>query len=192
MNLDEMTDEQIVDAAMDGDTLLKKPDVLRDSMGRFDRHGKTLAKTAKKTGLIKKPDDIKRGSDGKFEQGHGGAREGAGRPKGSLNKVSKALKDMILASLDRVGGEEYLARLAIENSSAFASLLGKVLPTTLSTSDSDGGASAQITFTRVIVWPDGRREIDGVTPKALPAPDAPTDPTLVTGGDRGRDGGGIG
>jgi hypothetical protein len=80
---------------------------------------------------------------------------------------------MILSSLDRVGGEEYLAKLAIENSSAFASLLGKVLPTTLSTSDSDGGAGAQITFTRVIVWPDGRREVEGVTPKALPAPATP-------------------
>ena len=42
-------------------------------------------------------------------------------------------------------------KLAIENSSAFASLLGKVLPTTL-TSESDGG-NAQIVFTRVIVRP---------------------------------------
>jgi hypothetical protein len=25
-------------------------------------------------------------------------------------------------------------------------------------------------FERHIVWPDGRREIEGVTPKALPAP----------------------
>jgi hypothetical protein len=29
-----------------------------------------------------------------------------------------------------------------------------------------------MTFERVIVWPDGRREIEGVTPKALPAPNA--------------------
>jgi hypothetical protein len=29
----------------------------------------------------------------------------------------------------------------------------------------------KITFERVIVWPDGRREIEGVTPKALPAPE---------------------
>ena len=26
-----------------------------------------------------------------------------------------------------------------------------------------------MTFERVIVWPDGHREIEGVTPKALPA-----------------------
>jgi hypothetical protein len=27
-------------------------------------------------------------------------------------------------------------------------------------------------FERHIVWPDGRREVEGVTPKSLPAPDA--------------------
>src|SRR5262249_52166558 len=117
------------------ETLLKKPEIFRDSMGRFDRHGKTLSKTAKRTNghLIKKNEEIKRESDGKFSKGQGGPRAGAGRPKGSLNKVSKALKDMILASLDRVGGEEHLAKLAIENSSAFSSLLGKILRTQLAT-----------------------------------------------------------
>jgi hypothetical protein len=41
----------------------------------------------------------------------------------------------------------------------------------------------KLVFERHIVWPDGRREVEGTTPKALPAPDAsnalsrPTDPT---------------
>jgi hypothetical protein len=30
--------------------------------------------------------------------------------------------------------------------------------------------ATKLTFERVIVWPDGRREIEGVTPKQLPAP----------------------
>jgi len=161
------------------ETMLKKPEIFRDSMGRFDRHGKTLAKTQKKTKPVNKRNAT---GIGGFRPGQSG--NPSGRPKGAVNKTTKALKDMILGSLDRVGGEEYLARLAIENSSAFASLLGKVLPTTLSASDSDGGAETQITFTRIIVHPDGHREIEGVTPKALPAPsDAshalprPTDPT---------------
>jgi hypothetical protein len=63
--------------------------------------------------------------------------------------------------------------LALENSSAYAGLLAKVLPTTLSADQSSGGAGVQMTFQRVIVWPDGRREIEGVTPKALPAPATP-------------------
>jgi hypothetical protein len=32
-------------------------------------------------------------------------------------------------------------------------------------------ADANSRAQRVIVWPDGHREIEGVTPKALPAPD---------------------
>jgi hypothetical protein len=152
------------------ETLLKKPKIFRDSMGRFDRHGKMLSKTATKTGLIKKSDgnQIPRGSDGRYK--NGGARPGAGRPKGSPNKLSQSLKEMILASLDDVGGREYLARLAIENSSAYSSLLGKVLPTTLAASESDGGAGVKFEFRRIIVYPDGHEHVEGMTPKLLPSP----------------------
>jgi len=45
------------------------------------------------------------------------------------------------------------------------------LPTTLAADESSRGLGVKMTFERVIVWPDGRREIDGVTPKSLPAPD---------------------
>jgi hypothetical protein len=63
--------------------------------------------------------------------------------------------------------------LAIENSSAFSGLVGKVLPTTLQAPESSGGGSV-VTFQRVIVYPDGRRHIEGVTPQ-LPAPDGGKD-----------------
>jgi hypothetical protein len=80
----------------------------------------------------------------------------------------------ILGALEAAGGKEgsvgYLRRLAIENSSAFASLLGKVLPTTLAADESNGGLGVKMVFERHIVWPDGHREIEGVTPKQLPAP----------------------
>ena len=159
---------------MENDAPLKPPEFRRDEMGRFERRGGDL---------IKKRGVIKRNTAGQFEKGtHGGPRAGAGRPPGAKNKTTLQLREAILSALEKVGGDKYLAKLAIENSSAFASLLGKVLPTTLSTSESDGGIGAQITFTRVIVHPNGHREIEGVTPKALPAPDAshalprPTDP----------------
>ena len=57
---------------------------------------------------------------------------GPGRPKGSVNKTTGAIKDMILAALDAAGGEgggiAYLTRQAEENPVAFMGLVGKVLP----------------------------------------------------------------
>lgn len=131
---------------------------------------------AKNTGPLKKWDKlVKRNANGQFERGSK-ALAGAGRPPGSLNKTTTQLKEAILGALEAAGGKEgsvgYLRRLAIENSSAFASLLGKVLPTTLAASESDGGLNTNITFTRIIVHPDGHKEIEGVTPKQLPAPSA--------------------
>ncbi len=53
---------------------------------------------------------------------------GKGRPKGAKNKLSGALKDMILGALNDAGGVEYLIRQADENPVAFLALIGKVLP----------------------------------------------------------------
>ena len=56
---------------------------------------------------------------------------GVGRSKGVPNKVTRELKEMILAALDNAGGEKYLAQQAIENPTAFMTLVGKVLPLTV-------------------------------------------------------------
>lgn len=53
---------------------------------------------------------------------------GKGRPKGSRNKVTVAVKDMILQALDGAGGVDYLIAQASQNPSAFLTLVGKVLP----------------------------------------------------------------
>lgn len=53
---------------------------------------------------------------------------GKGRPKGSQNKATAAIKDMIIQALDKSGGVEYLQRQANENPVAFMGLVGKVLP----------------------------------------------------------------
>src|SRR5262249_1354132 len=135
---------------------LKPPEFTRDRMGRFERPGATLKKVQKTGHRFKK-----------------GQAPGPGRPKGSLNKTTLQLKEAILLALDKLGGADYLVALGTENSSAFASLLGKVLPTTLSSDESNGGLGVQMTFRRVIVWPDVREEVEGVTPKALPAPATP-------------------
>jgi len=68
-----------------------------------------------------------------------------GRPKGVPNKITPELKDMILAALDEAGGQQYLALQAIENPSAFMTLIGKVLPMQVKAEHS-GGTSLEIRF----------------------------------------------
>jgi hypothetical protein len=61
----------------------------------------------------------------------GGARPGAGRKKGVPNKLTTALKDMILTALNEAhpqGGIAYLKDQAKDNPTAFLTLVGKVLP----------------------------------------------------------------
>jgi hypothetical protein len=76
---------------------------------------------------------------------------GKGRPKGSVNKATKAIKEMILQALDEAhpdGGVAYLKKQANEQPVAFMSLIAKVMPTQLT--GEDGGA-IQVTAIR---WVD--------------------------------------
>lgn len=61
----------------------------------------------------------------------GGRRPGAGRPKGVPNKLTGAVKEMVLAALHGVGGVDYLKEQAKENPTAFMGLIGRVIPTEL-------------------------------------------------------------
>lgn len=61
-----------------------------------------------------------------------GTKTGGGSRKGRPNKVTKALKDMVLGALDKAGGEAYLVKQSKDNPVAFMTLLGKVLPTQVS------------------------------------------------------------
>ena len=51
-----------------------------------------------------------------------------GRQKGTPNKTTTAIKDMIVSALDRVGGVDYLEKQANDNPRAFLALLSRVLP----------------------------------------------------------------
>lgn len=53
---------------------------------------------------------------------------GRGRPKGAPNKNTQAIKEMLLASLDNVGGQAYFQQQAIENPNAYMALIGKIIP----------------------------------------------------------------
>lgn len=76
-------------------------------------------------------------ADTKFKKGQ---VRGPGRPKGTPNKTTKELKEMILAALDESGGVQYLVERANDpkTASAFLSLIGKVLP--MQVTGADGAA----------------------------------------------------
>jgi hypothetical protein len=63
--------------------------------------------------------------------GGSAGNRGKGRKKGVPNKVTGALKEMILGALDDAGGRAYLKTQATENPAAFMTLVGKVLPMTV-------------------------------------------------------------
>ncbi len=67
---------------------------------------------------------------GKNQIGKG--KPGPGRPKGMPNKTTAMLKDAVLEAATKAGGKAgmvgYLQTQAIENPTAFLSLLGKTMP----------------------------------------------------------------
>jgi hypothetical protein len=63
---------------------------------------------------------------------------GKGRPKGATNKMTRTIKAAIEEAFKKVGGADYLARMAEEQPAAFMTLLGKVLPTQMEHSNPDG------------------------------------------------------
>ena len=66
-----------------------------------------------------------------------GVKTGGGSRKGRPNKLTGAVKEMVLAALNEAGGVEYLTRQAEKNPAAFMTLLGKVLPLQVSGVDSE-------------------------------------------------------
>jgi hypothetical protein len=86
-----------------------------------------------------------------------GTPKTGGRKKGTPNKISSALKDAILQAAENAGGEDgivgYLVVQALNNPSAFMSLLGKVLPMTIG--DTDKEETNRVIETR-FVWPEDK------------------------------------
>ena len=58
----------------------------------------------------------------------GPTTDSGGSRAGVPNRISASIRDMILAALDKAGGEEYLVEQAHKNPAAFMSLIARVLP----------------------------------------------------------------
>lgn len=84
----------------------------------------------------------------------GGARPGAGRPKGVPNKITSQLKEAILEAATLAGNKAglvgYLQTQARKNPGAFLTLLGKVLPLQVG-GDPDNPLSVVSRIERVVV-----------------------------------------
>lgn len=52
----------------------------------------------------------------------------SGRTKGTPNKATAPLKEMIYDTLIELGGIDYLKKLALDNPTAFATLIKAILP----------------------------------------------------------------
>jgi hypothetical protein len=80
------------------------------------------------------------------KSGRGGARPGAGRPKGSLDKGNALIREMIVEALHGVGGVEYLQQKAQTHPQAFMSLIGKVMPVQVEGGDKPIEHSIKVEF----------------------------------------------
>jgi len=60
-----------------------------------------------------------------------------GRKKGTPNKLTGELKEMILGALEDAGGRQYLKEQATKSPAAFLTLVGKVLPLQVTGKDGD-------------------------------------------------------
>lgn len=55
-------------------------------------------------------------------------RKTGGRKKGSPNKLTRTLRELLLNALQEAGGQAYLVQQARDNPAAFLALLGRLLP----------------------------------------------------------------
>lgn len=76
----------------------------------------------------------------------GGARAGAGRPAGSLDKGNSLIREMVVSALDKAGGVKYLTSIAASHPAAFLSLVGKVMPVQIEGAGPNGEIQATLTI----------------------------------------------
>lgn len=85
--------------------------------------------------------------------GRGGKREGSGRKPGSLNKISRTVKENVIDVFQNLGGVEHMTAWAQENPNQFYNIYAKILPTQTEIGGIDG-ADIPISIGLNFVKPD--------------------------------------
>tara|TARA_R110002051_G_C8352968_1_gene440454 strand:- start:145 stop:492 length:348 start_codon:yes stop_codon:yes gene_type:complete len=57
-----------------------------------------------------------------------------GRKKGSANKITKDMREILMNSFHKAGGVNYLVKQSVESPVAYLGLLGKIVPSQLAVS----------------------------------------------------------
>ena len=57
-----------------------------------------------------------------------GRKKSGGRKKGTPNKITKDVKEMVLEALEKLGGTEWFVEQGIANPTAFMAIAGKAMP----------------------------------------------------------------
>ena len=81
-----------------------------------------------------------------------GIAKTGGRQKGTPNKYTGELRQMILGALDDAGGRGYLKARALDTPQAFLSLIGRVLP--LQHEGTEGTPIKHLVETAIVDKPD--------------------------------------
>jgi hypothetical protein len=88
-----------------------------------------------------------------------------GRAAGTPNRLTKSVRDAILAAFDELGGVSYLVDVGRQKPDVFCALLGKVLPTQLTGTD---GSEIKISWLRSDQWNEDK-VIEGNATELRPA-----------------------
>lgn len=70
-----------------------------------------------------------------------------GRPKGSKNKQTKAVKQCIINAFENIGGVKNLSKWAMENQTEFYKLWGRMIPHEVTGED---GGDISITLNKIV------------------------------------------
>tara|TARA_R110000737_G_C14282504_1_gene432531 strand:+ start:125 stop:472 length:348 start_codon:yes stop_codon:yes gene_type:complete len=99
-----------------------------------------------------------------------------GRKKGSTNKITKDMREILMVSFQKAGGVDYLVKQSVESPVAYLGLLGKIVPSQVAVSVSHsldlGQAMKEATIRRESLT-SLAHDIDGVVidqPKSTETP----------------------